>query len=105
FADADEKVFNKQAVVAGNNNLTLQIPLTASAHDTFARLRLSSVGGLNFDGPAPDGEAGDYRFTLVSQASTVATNPRAWYAQGQVWVVWTADTRSEERRVGKECRS
>ncbi|MCI0536351.1 MAG: hypothetical protein L0Z50_14110, partial [Verrucomicrobiales bacterium] len=57
-----------QALLAGINNLTLPIPSTVSAGDTFARLRLSSVGGLNFDGPAADGEVEDYRISLASPA-------------------------------------
>src|SRR2546430_15643327 len=30
----------------------------------FARFRLSSAGGLSFNGPAADGEVEDYQFTI-----------------------------------------
>jgi hypothetical protein len=38
------------------SKLTLVIRATASVGDTVARLRFSSTGALNFDGPAADGE-------------------------------------------------
>jgi len=71
FADAGEKIFSSVAVTAGDNDLSFSIPANAVSGDTFARFRLSSVGGLSFDGLAGDGEVEDYRVTLgVEQAYT-----------------------------------
>ncbi|MCY2990593.1 MAG: dockerin type I domain-containing protein, partial [Planctomycetota bacterium] len=64
FADAGEQIFNSVAVVAGENNLSFSIPAGAASATTYARFRLSSVGGLSFDGRASDGEVEDYRVTV-----------------------------------------
>jgi len=61
WADAGENVFAGQALAMGVNNLTLTVPAGAAVGTTFSRWRYSSVGGLPFDGPAPDGEVEDCR--------------------------------------------
>ncbi|MBI2929470.1 MAG: hypothetical protein HYY24_27720 [Verrucomicrobia bacterium] len=89
FADTDEKIFNARALTSGANLLTFLVPSTASPGVTFTRFRLSTAGGLNFDGPATDGEVEDYRLTLL--APSPASLVRAHHADGQVWVVWQYD--------------
>lgn len=69
FADAGEKIFDRQPVHHGTNLLSFQIPAGASLGRTFARIRLSSAGGLGFDGPADDGEVEDHR-TVILPAGT-----------------------------------
>ncbi len=64
FADAGEKIFDNVAVAAGENVLTFLVPADAASAVTYARFRLSSGGGLSFDGPAADGEVEDYRVTV-----------------------------------------
>jgi hypothetical protein len=64
FADAGEKIFDNVAVAAGDNDLTFLVPGDAVSAVTYARFRLSSAGGLDFDGPAGDGEVEDYRVTV-----------------------------------------
>jgi len=49
-----------QPLSAGANNLTFAVPAPAVRGTTSARFRFSSVGGLSFDGQAPDGEVEDY---------------------------------------------
>lgn len=67
WADPGEHVFADVAVVAGANNLDYTIPADAvTGIDTYARFRISSVGGLSFDGLAPDGEVEDHRLTIVA---------------------------------------
>jgi pimeloyl-ACP methyl ester carboxylesterase len=61
WADANEQIFNNQALSAGANNLTFQVPANAKpAFRTFARFRFSSAGGLGVTGQAEDGEVEDY---------------------------------------------
>jgi len=67
--DAGEKIFNDVNLVAGDNNLTFVVPGVgvSSLGDTYARFRLSSAGGLNFDGPALDGEVEDYKVIIIDR--------------------------------------
>lgn len=51
-------------VVNGANNVTFAVPAGAVLGDTFARFRLSSVGGLAPDGEALDGEVEDHQVTV-----------------------------------------
>ena len=60
WADPGEQIFIDQSLVAGPNVLTFNVPATAAIGRTFARFRFSTVGGLPYDGPAPDGEVEDY---------------------------------------------
>ena len=68
WADAGEQVFSSQAVAAGSNALAITIPTGAVLGCTFSRFRLSTAGGLSFDGIAADGEVEDYRVGLVAVA-------------------------------------
>lgn len=65
WADAGEKVFDDVGVVAGSNALTFQVPTSAMLGCTYARFRLSTAGGLSFDGIAADGEVEDYQVGIV----------------------------------------
>jgi uncharacterized repeat protein (TIGR01451 family) len=64
FADAGEKVFDNVSVVAGNNVLQYNVPLLSKSGKVFARFRLSTAGGLSFNGAAADGEVEDHQFTI-----------------------------------------
>jgi hypothetical protein len=65
FADTGEKIFDNLVVVEGTNSLSFPVPGDAATGFTFARFRVSSSGGLSFDGPAPDGEVEDFRVRIV----------------------------------------
>ncbi|HEV7503715.1 MAG TPA: IPTL-CTERM sorting domain-containing protein [Thermoanaerobaculia bacterium] len=58
--DAAEQIFTDQTLTAGNNNLSFPVPCTSGAGVSYARFRLSSAGGLDPAGSAPDGEVEDY---------------------------------------------
>ena len=60
FSGLDEKILDGVAVVAGDNRLRFPVPASVPDAKTFARFRISSLGGLSYDGPAPDGEVEDY---------------------------------------------
>jgi hypothetical protein len=93
WRDANEKIFDRRALVAGVNTLQFQVPTTAVAatrtNPTFARFRFSSVGGLSFDGLAVDGEVEDYPVQIkvprnlqaarvISKKLADALPPLAW---------------------------
>lgn len=61
WGDAEEQIFTDQAVAAGVNNLSFNIPAAAStAANPYTRFRVDSAGGLSFTGRADDGEVEDY---------------------------------------------
>ena len=64
WADDGEQIFSSVDVGLGDNLLVFAIPADAIIGETFARFRISSSGGLNFDGPAIDGEVEDYMVTI-----------------------------------------
>ncbi len=71
--DAAEQVFSSKALVPGlNTNLCFSVPASAALGQTFARFRLSSVGGLPVTGYAADGEVEDYRVRITQRP--LATN-------------------------------
>jgi hypothetical protein len=66
-----EQVFARRAVVEGENVLRFETPAWATIGVTYARVRLSSVGGLGVTGNAANGEVEDYQVTI-------ATAPGGW---------------------------
>jgi PKD repeat protein len=60
WADAGEHIIPAMPVVAGANNLAINVPASAKAGQSYARFRLSSDRSISFDGLAPDGEVEDY---------------------------------------------
>ncbi len=72
--DAGEQIVVNQSVTSGNQLVFFSIPVGASPGGTFARFRLSSLGGLSPIGPAADGEVEDYRITLLDGAAGANVN-------------------------------
>ncbi|MFP6768495.1 MAG: FG-GAP-like repeat-containing protein, partial [Planctomycetaceae bacterium] len=66
--DSGEQILADSAVVDGDNALTFDIPVTASVGTTYARLRLSTAGGLGVTGSASDGEVEDHEVEILAQA-------------------------------------
>ena len=64
WVDAGEQVFASRTVTNGVNVLTFTVPAGATNKPSYARFRLSSLGGLGAAGPANDGEVEDYRVRL-----------------------------------------
>lgn len=67
--DPNEKIANNVVVAAGANELNVNVPAVVSAGVTYARFRISSIGGLGPTGPASDGEVEDYAVTLTVPTS------------------------------------
>ncbi|MBU6239813.1 MAG: VCBS repeat-containing protein [Planctomycetes bacterium] len=63
--DSGEKIANSLTIPAGRSVQSFTLPAGALTGISYARFRLSSVGGLNPTGPAVDGEVEDYSVTLV----------------------------------------
>ena len=73
---ADEKILDNVLAsdVPGFQTFNFSINADAVAGDTYARVRVSSAGGLDATGSADDGEVEDYRVTLhAGAAPTVET--------------------------------
>ena len=63
--DAGEQIFTDQALAAGINSLTYDVPAAAVVgSNTGARFRADSTGGLLPTGAASDGEVEDYMITV-----------------------------------------
>jgi hypothetical protein len=68
---AEEWIAQSVAVVEGANAITFDVPAWAAAGVTYARLRLSTAGGLGHLGPAADGEVEDYAVTIAAPTAAV----------------------------------
>ena len=65
WLDAGEQIFTDTQLLPGNNYLAFNVPAgIPPALPTYARFRFSTIGGLSFTGPAPDGEVEDYQVFL-----------------------------------------
>jgi Tol biopolymer transport system component len=77
FSDPGEKIFDSVPLTAGDNELRFAVPADAVSATTYARFRISSVGGLSSFGPADDGEVEDYRVAIgLTAASAIRTDGR-----------------------------
>ena len=64
WAEANEQIFIDELMFAGNNWLFFVVPADAFVGNTYARFRFSTVSGLTYTGPAPDGEVEDYEVSI-----------------------------------------
>jgi hypothetical protein len=66
WADRGEQVFVSQKLAMGQNELKFEVPLTCNVDtkQTYGRFRFSTAGGLNYFGPAKDGEVEDYQIWI-----------------------------------------
>ncbi len=62
--DATEQIAASQAVVAGINLISFDVPANAQEGFTYGRFRLSTAGNLDPTGAASDGEVEDYRVEI-----------------------------------------
>ena len=75
WADPGDQIFIDQFLNPGLNNLIFSVPLGSSPGNTFARFRFSNAAGLNYDGPAPDGEVEDYQVSISLGTSDIQVDP------------------------------
>ena len=69
--DAGEKIFASRSLAAGDNDLSVLVPVTARPGNAFARFRFSSAGGLSVGGSAADGEVEDYALQIAAPSDLV----------------------------------
>ncbi len=75
WLDDGEQVFASQSVVAGSQAIAVSIPAASQVGLTFARFRISAVGGLQSDtGVVTGGEVEDYAVNIVDGSEGVAVN-------------------------------
>jgi hypothetical protein len=69
--DTGEQVFNDTPVVAGVNNLTISVPLSAVQGNVCTRFRFTTSTGMATTptGQAADGEVEDYLVTIIKNVS------------------------------------
>lgn len=70
--DVSEKILNSTVVSPGLQTLNYTVPSGATSGVTYARVRISTAGGLNPTGAAVDGEVEDYAVTIGAVAGTTA---------------------------------
>jgi uncharacterized repeat protein (TIGR01451 family) len=68
FNETDERIAAARPINNGVNTIGVNVPSGASNGTTYARFRLSTVGGLPSFGLASDGEVEDYLVTVSSNA-------------------------------------
>jgi hypothetical protein len=64
--EIEEKIFDDVTVPSGLRTLNFALPQTVIEGNTFARIRVSSVGDLEPTGIAMDGEVEDYQVTIIA---------------------------------------
>lgn len=68
WSNPGDHVYTNRLLTTGTNLLSLSIPATAAASNTFARFRFSSASNLTFVAEAADGEIEDHRITILALA-------------------------------------
>ncbi len=66
WGGAGERIAASVEVVEGDNRISFDVPSYAVSGGTYARFRVSALGGLGPLGAAADGEVEDYRLTIAS---------------------------------------
>lgn len=76
WVDAADHVCASLSLAAGENDVLVNVPAGAAVSDqVFARFRLSTAGGLSYNGAAADGEVEDYRVAIVPAAPVMNPEP------------------------------
>ncbi len=104
FVTAGDAIFVNQALAAGVNNLSFAVPATANSNSTLvARFRVSTAGGLSFNGLAADGEIEDHTIAsaVVADLSITKTDGSASEIPGTpVTYIITASNAGPDGVVG-----
>jgi LruC domain-containing protein len=74
---SDEKIADAQVVIQGNNTVFYDVPEWAEVGSTWARFRLSSIGGLEPTGSFSDGEVEDHQVDITELNVSIQYYPSA----------------------------
>jgi|GEM_PF-1525468 LruC domain-containing protein len=74
---SDEKIADAHAVIQGNNTIFYDVPEWAEVGSTWARFRLSSIGGLEPTGSFSDGEVEDHQVDITELNVSIQYYPSA----------------------------
>ncbi len=99
WAGAGEQIFANEPLIGGLNNLAINVPGTLAAR-VVGRFRLSSSGGLSYDGLASDGEVEDYEIVVDDvppRVELIGSTPDT--GDGQLTYCETAQVVVSELRV------
>ncbi len=94
FGGSEEQILGAVLVAEGDNAFTFAVPATAEAGVTFARVRISTAGGLGPRGAALDGEVEDYELTVAPLAESSGQFGKFHYLASNIesaQIVRTAD--------------
>jgi LruC domain-containing protein len=73
--DSNEKIFEAQALIQGDNYLSYNTPVDAILGSTWARFRVSDTGGLGPTGGFANGEVEDYQVEIKDGTETSVSYP------------------------------
>lgn len=71
WSRAEERIAVSKLVVEGENEISFDVPAWAMAGASYARIRISTAGGLSYLGAAADGEVEDHTVVISSPAAAV----------------------------------
>ncbi|MCY2978322.1 MAG: FG-GAP-like repeat-containing protein [Planctomycetota bacterium] len=87
WSDSGEQILASASVTTGRNLIGFTIPAGSKTGMTYARFRLSSLGGLGVTGLAEDGEVEDYPFQILdTQITNTLTLFESELAQHELFV-------------------
>ncbi|MEL6104731.1 MAG: GEVED domain-containing protein [Planctomycetota bacterium] len=95
FGNNANEVFS-QSVVAGSQNIAINVPLSAQAGTTFARFRLSTNGGAGPTGLALDGEVEDYQVVIAPDREDVLIEDFDFGAAPTLPFGWTTNNSNDQ---------
>jgi LruC domain-containing protein len=74
---SDEKIADSQSVIQGSNTISYDVPEWAETGNTWARFRISSIGGLDPTGSFSDGEVEDHQVDITEPNVSIQYYPSA----------------------------
>jgi hypothetical protein len=91
--DVGEKIYDAYPLTAGSNTLIFTVPTDVVEGPSFARFRLSRLGGLPPTGYSPDGEVEDYPVELYTPVEITVWQAEA--LDNYVRLHWITQSESE----------
>lgn len=102
--DTGEQIFVDEDISAGINSISFAVPPDAIPGNTFTRFRFSMVGGLSYEGFAPNGEVEDYQVEIAGEVSSWSEGFEVYELNSDIvgqggWEMWGGLSSSPTARV------